>query len=201
MPARLISSCARGKSNELTLWQLLGVDDLLELLVVLREHNLGRDDRVQEGLNGHPDGREHPGRLVDRKNAERLGIVRFECFNEELDKRPVHVLQAEIGEIEHETGLVRWRREEEAAGLHAEDGEVAQGLEGLLFGVVDLDVDVEDWSAFGIGTVEVGLARLHLKVEAWKVFIQPLFALLNDAVNVELDTPCDHAREHAKCYA
>lgn len=144
---------------------MVSVNELEQVLIVPCELDLLSDDGVEKGSKDLPDPREDPRRLVDDKGAERFRVVGFESLDQELNERPVHVLQPEVGQIEDETTLVRRRGEEQSSSLHTVDGKCAKSFECLLVGAMNLDVDVENGTGFFVGTVEVGFAGFHLEIE------------------------------------
>ena len=55
-----------------------------------------------------------------------------------------------------------WRCEEHAPDLHVVDDECPKHLEYLLFGLVDLHLDIQDWLICLISAMKVCLSRFHL---------------------------------------
>ena len=167
--------------------------DELEQLLVLRESDLLSDDDVDKGRKDLPDAREHPRRIVDDKGTERFRIVSLEDLDQEIRQRPIHVPQSKAGQIEDKTTLVQRRGKEQSTGLHIVDDECTKHFERLLVWAMHSEVGVEHRASFFVGTMEVGFARFHLEIETGEVFVIVFFTACCYAIDVEFDSPFEHA--------
>lgn len=95
---------------------------------------------------------------MDDERPESFRVVSLKGFDQELYEWPVHVLQAEVGQIEYEAALVAGWRKEHPTCFHAVNRKRAEGFEGLLFGLVNLYVDIETGPIVLVGAMEVGFA-------------------------------------------